>query len=57
VKRPFTIEEQLVLVLVVMPDELALELHELHVLAVQLADDLRVPMRIEQRQLLARLTG
>ena len=34
-------QEQLVFVLVVMPDELPLELHQLHVLAVQLADDAR----------------
>ena len=44
-------EEQLVLALVVMPDELALELHQLDVLAVQLADDARIPVVGELGQL------
>jgi len=37
-------EEQLVLVIMMMPHEGAFELHELHFLAVQFADDLRAPM-------------
>src|SRR5437667_2579227 len=37
-------QEEFVLVLVPVPDECALELDELHVLSVQLTDDLRVPM-------------
>src|SRR5688572_6474626 len=36
--------EELVLMLVVMPDEFALELRELHMLAVELADDLGAPV-------------
>src|SRR5688572_26746070 len=46
-------EEQLVLALMLMPDELALKLHELDVLPVQLPDDLRIPVRIKERELLA----
>src|SRR6266446_4354842 len=45
-------QEEFVLVLVPMPDERALELDELHVVAVQLTDDLRVPMGSEQGELL-----
>src|SRR5437016_5778785 len=37
-------QEEFVLLRVVMPDELALELHDLHVLPIQIADDTRVPM-------------
>src|SRR3712207_8662986 len=37
-------QEELVLHLVVVPDELPQHLHELHLLAVQLADDLRAPV-------------
>ena len=36
-------QEELVLALVMMPDELAFELRELHVLAIELADDPRAP--------------
>src|SRR5688500_3601416 len=43
-KAPTMHEEHLVLVIVVMPHELADELDELNVLAVQLADDLRRPV-------------
>ena len=42
VEPPVHHEEKLVLGVVSMPDELALELDELDVLAVQLADDLRI---------------
>src|SRR5262249_848341 len=45
-------EEELVFILVVMPHELAAEFHQLDMLAVQLADDLGVEVRTEQRQLL-----
>jgi len=45
-------EEQLVFVLVVVPHELALELDELHVLAVELADDARTPVLRELPELL-----
>ena len=43
-------EEELVLVLVAVPDEGAEELDDLDVLAVQLGDDLRVPVRGEARE-------
>src|SRR5438093_4414907 len=45
-------QEEFVLVLVLVPDERAVELDELHVLSVQLTHDLRVPMGSEQRELL-----
>src|SRR5688572_31951033 len=48
-------EKQFILMLVVVPHEFALELHQLHVLTVQLSDDLRAPMSIEERQLLAKV--
>src|SRR5436190_13987966 len=43
-------QEQFVLQLVLVPDELALELHELDLLAVQFADDFRAPGLGELRQ-------
>ena len=46
-------EEEFVLVVVVVPDERPLELDQLHLLAVQLADNLRLPLVAELRQLLA----
>src|ERR1039457_4289708 len=45
-------EEQLVFVVVVMPHELSLQLHKLHVKVVHLAHDLRAIVIGEQRQLL-----
>ena len=45
-------QEEFVLVLVLVPDERAVELDELHVLPVQLTHDLRVPMGSEQGELL-----
>jgi hypothetical protein len=48
-------EKQLVLGVVSMPDELALELDELDVLAVELADDLRVPAGIEPGERFAKV--
>ena len=50
-KAPCQHQEHLVLGLVRVPDELALELHQLDVLAVQLADDLRLEVIREPRQL------
>ena len=44
--------EELVFRIVPVPDEGSLELHDLDVLSVQLADDLRVPVRREERELL-----
>src|SRR4051812_2512422 len=48
-------QEELVLVLVVVPDELAQELDQLDVLAVQVPDDLRTPALVEPRELLAEI--
>ena len=45
-------EEQLVFVLVSVPNELSLEFHELHVMSVQLANDLWAPEVREQLELL-----
>ena len=44
-------EEQFVLPIVLMPDELATELDELDVLPVQLANDLRAPVVVEEGEL------
>src|SRR5262249_42956169 len=46
-------QEQLVLVLVMVPEELALELDQLDLLAVQLADDLGTPLVLEPGELFA----
>ena len=43
-ESPIDDQKQLVLTVVVVPDELALELDELDVLTVQLADDARIPV-------------
>jgi hypothetical protein len=48
-------EEELVFVFVLMPHELPLELHELDLLAVEFPDDLGIPLRVEQRELLAEI--
>ena len=48
-------EEQLVLVVVLVPDELAEQLHQLDVLAVQFADDLGLPVLVEESQLLGQV--
>ena len=45
-------EEQLIFIVMVMPHELALELHNLHIRVVQLAHDLRTVLIGEQRKLL-----
>ena len=45
-------QEHLVLRLVAVPDERPLKLDQLHQLPVQLAHDLRLPMRAKERQLL-----
>lgn len=55
VEAPVQNEEELVFVLVLMPNEFALELDELHVLAVQLTDDLRIPVSVESRELFAKV--
>jgi hypothetical protein len=48
-------QEQLVLVIVVVPDELALEFDQLDELAVQLASDLRLPVGGEAGKLVAEI--
>ena len=45
---PANDQKQLILLIVLVPDKLALELHEVDVLPVQLADDPRVPMIVEE---------
>lgn len=51
VELTFDDEEKLVLVLVLVPDELALKLHEFDVLTVQGTNDSRMPMITDQVQL------
>src|ERR1039457_7469472 len=51
-QRPFHHREQLVLVVVVMPNKLAVQLHQLYVGVVYLAHDLWAVVISEQRQLL-----
>jgi len=48
-------EEHFVLVVVVVPDERPLKLDQLDLLAVQLADDFRLPLLAELRQLLGQV--
>ena len=50
-QAPANNKKELVLLLVVVPDELPLELGELHVAVVDLADDLGTPLFIELSQL------
>src|SRR6185312_11192734 len=45
--------EHLVFGIMMVPGEVALELHELHVLAVQLADDARVPVVLDEAEFVA----
>jgi hypothetical protein len=51
-KPAFDDQEEFVLMVVVMPDEQPLELDQLDLLAVLFANDLRLPLVAEQRQLL-----
>src|SRR5271170_69853 len=51
-ESPLHHQEQLVLVLVMMPDELALELDQLDLLAVELAGDPRLPLLADLAELL-----
>src|SRR5262245_55298167 len=48
-------EKELVLAFVMMPDEFAEELHQLYVLAVELANDLRIPVSVHERQLFSEI--
>src|SRR6266852_4396925 len=45
-------QEEFVLVLVPVPDKRALELYELHLMPVEFTNDLRLPMRSEEGELL-----
>jgi hypothetical protein len=51
-KPAFDDEKQFVFIIMVMPDERTLELDQLHLLAIQLANDLRLPPVAEQTELL-----
>ncbi len=46
-------QEEFIFVIMLVPNELALELHQLDLLAVQFAHDLRAPIVTEERQLIA----
>ena len=46
-------EKELILILVRVPDELSLELGQLHLLAIELGDDLRIPVTVKLGQLLS----
>jgi len=48
-------DEGLVGVLVIVPDEIALELHDLELIVVHFGDDLRLPLLVEQFQLRAEI--
>jgi hypothetical protein len=48
-------EEEFVLVVMMMPDECTLKLHQLDVLAVEFPDDLGVPVRVKQGELLGEI--
>lgn len=50
-QRAFDDEKELILVLMVMPDELPLQLRQLHLLAIGLTDDARTPVLGEERKL------
>jgi len=54
---PFHDEEELILGLVVVPDELSLEFHELHERIVDLAHDLGAPVVLKRLNLWSRLTA
>ena len=45
-------QEQLVISIVVMPHERSLEFDQFHLLAVQFANDFRLPMLLDERQFL-----
>src|SRR6516162_8382168 len=44
-------DEGLIRILVIVPDEVTLKLHELELVVVHLGDDLRLPMLVEQIEL------
>jgi hypothetical protein len=50
-KAAFDHEEQLVFVFMTVPNELALKLHDLDELTVELADDSRAPMLVQESEL------
>ena len=49
-ESPLDDQEQLILVLMMMPDKLSLEFDQLDVLAVQIANDPRIPVVVEQAE-------
>src|ERR1051326_3627275 len=48
-------KERFVGLLVIMPDEVALQLHDFELVVVHFGDDLRLPLLVEQRELLAQV--
>src|ERR1043166_7767370 len=48
-------EERLIGLLVIMPDEVALQLHDFELVVVHFGDDLRLPLLVEQGELLAQV--
>jgi hypothetical protein len=54
-EMPFEDKEEVVGFVVLVPDELTLHLDDPHVLVVELGDDLRLPVLIEELQLLAQV--
>lgn len=56
-KRSLDHEKELVFVFVVMPDKLALELHQFHKRIVQLSDDLRRPVVGEEGKFMGKIDG
>src|SRR5262245_65011782 len=52
---PLQDNEGLVRVFVVVPDEIALELHDLELIVVHFSDDLRLPLLVEQPEFLLKV--
>src|SRR5262245_35214525 len=51
-QAPLQDNEGLVRVFVIVPDEIALELHDLELIVVHFSDDLRLPLLVEQPEFL-----
>src|SRR5260221_6417262 len=51
-KLPLEDEERLIALRMIVPHEIALELHDLELVVVHLGDDLRAPLLVEERKLL-----
>jgi len=52
---PLHDKEELILSIVMMPDELSLDLHQFDVRVVELADDLRTPVVLEEAELASKV--